>query len=57
MSCGVGWQLQLQFDLAWELPDAVGVALKRQKRKREREKEREGGKEENYYIPSCAGER
>ena len=36
--CGVGRQLQLQFDpLAWELPYAAGVALKRKKEKRNKE--------------------
>ena len=33
------------FDLAWELPSALGVALKSKKKKeRERGREREGGK-------------
>ena len=33
--CGVGWQLQLQFKpLAWELPHAVGTALKKAKNKK-----------------------
>ena len=33
--CGVGWQLQRQFDpLALELPYAAGAALKRKKRER-----------------------
>ena len=34
MSCGVGWQLQLRFDpLAWEIPYASGLALKKEKEK------------------------
>ena len=33
MSCGVGWQLQSQFDpLAWELLCAMGAALKKKKK-------------------------
>ena len=32
--CGIGWQLQLQFDpLAWEPPYSAGVALKKTKDK------------------------
>ena len=27
--CGIGQQLQLQFDLPWELPYAIGVATKK----------------------------
>ena len=39
--CGVSQQLQLQFDpLAWELPYAIGAALKRKKKKNL----------ENYYA-------
>ena len=37
MSCGVGQQLQLQFDpLAWELPNAAGVALKSKEKKKKK---------------------
>ena len=32
--CGVGRQLQLQLDSAWEPPHATGAALKRQKKKK-----------------------
>ena len=33
--CDCGWQLQLQFDpLPWELPYAVGMALKRPNQKK-----------------------
>jgi len=51
MSCGVGHTAAAPiWPLAWELPYAMDVALKRQKIKRERErnkrKEREGGREE-----------
>ena len=33
-SCGVGWELQLRLEfLAWELPYAAGMALKKEKKK------------------------
>ena len=31
--CGMGWQLQLYLTLAWELPYAMDVALKKAEKK------------------------
>ena len=47
--CGTGQQLQLQFrPLAWELPYAVGVALKKAKKKKKSDKSYRRGT--NEYI-------